>query len=426
MTTLIYFETDICAGNMIYEKLIERKIYTDKIKGFFDKEQIKIITGIRRCGKSGILNLVVQEAKRHTDEEHIIYINFEDSEFDDIVSYKELNKYIKERMKDDGRYYIFLDEVQAVTGWEKAVNSLRLKNTDIYISGSNSRLLSEEMATLLAGRYVAFEARTLSFEEFILFRKESGIVEENLYGMYDMLEKYIRRGGFPLLSVFSFTDEQARQIISDIHTSVVHKDVVGRYKVKNAPLLNRVIAFIFDNVGRIVSIRKITDYLKSNGTVADFETISNYVGHLEKACIIKKVDKYDVKGKNLLDSNDKYYLADHSLQYAVRGMKRTNLPGILENIVHNDLVRRGYKVCSGRVGTKEIDFIAENIDGEKVYVQVCTEYGNEGTMEREFSPLEQIKDHYPKYVVTMDTHWKEDRNGVAGIHLSDFLLKEAL
>jgi len=407
-------------------KYIERKVYTEKIKGFFDKEPIKIITGIRRCGKSGILNLVVQEAMRHTDEEHIIFINFEDSEFDDIVSYKELNRYIKERMKDDGRYYIFLDEVQAVTGWEKAVNSLRLKNTDIYITGSNSHLLSGEMATLLAGRYVAFEIGTLSFEEFIFFRKESGIVEENQYGRYDMLEKYIRTGGFPLLSVVSFTDEQARQIISDIHTSAVHKDVVKRYKVKNAPLLERVIAFVFDNVGRIVSIRKITDYLKSSGVAADFKTISTYVGHLEKACIIKKADKYDIKGKNLLDSNDKYYLADHSLQYAVRGMKKTNLPGILENIVHNDLVRRGYKVCSGRVGTKEVDFIAENIDGEKVYVQVCTEYGSEGTTEREFSPLEQIKDHYPKYVVTMDTLWKEDRNGVAGIHLNNFLLKETL
>ena len=427
MKTMIYLKRDIFLKVADMEKLIEREIYTSKIKGFIDKEPVKIITGIRRCGKSGILKLIRQEVMRTTDDDHIIFINFEESEFDEIASYKDLNRYVAGRMKDDGRYYLFLDEIQRVDEWEKAVNSLRLKNTDIYITGSNSKLLSGEMATLLSGRYVSFDAGTLSFEEFISFRKESGLIEETQYGRYALLDDYIRIGGFPMLSTVRFTDEQARQVVSDIQSSVVLKDVVARYKIKNSPLLERIISFLYDNVGRFVSCRKIADHLKSNGGGADFETISSYIGYLEGAYVIKRVIRYDVKGKRLLESNDKYYLADHSLQYAVRDMKMTNMPGVLENIVHNDLVRRGYKVYVGKMGTKEIDFVAERINGsDKVYVQVCMRYGSIETIDREFSPLEDIKDHYPKYVVTMDTYWNEDRNGVIGIHLNDFLLKKSL
>jgi predicted AAA+ superfamily ATPase len=405
-------------------KLIKRKVYTDKIKDFLDKEQIKIITGVRRCGKSEILKLVKQEALKITDESHIIFINFEDSEFDDIKTYKELNKHIADKMKDDKKYYIFLDEIQMVGAWEKAVNSLRLKNTDIYITGSNSQLLSGELATLLAGRYVAFEVNTLSFSEFIHFRAEFLIMEKP----DNQIDEYIRIGGFPLLSTVKYSDSQIRQIVTDIQSSAVLKDVVARNKIKNIPLLERIIAFIYDNVGNLVSIRKIADYLKSNGGGADFETISSYVGYLEKACIIKKVSRFDIKGKKLLESNDKFYLADHSLQYAVRDMKRTNLPGILENIVYNELIRRDYKVYVGKMSkndNREIDFVAEKINGgERVYIQVCTEYGSKETMDREFTPLTEIKDHYPKYVVTLDRFWQENRNGVVGIHLKDFLLKE--
>lgn len=422
-------------------RLIERKIYTDKIKGFFDKEQIKIITGIRRSGKSEILKLLKNEALKITDEQHIIFINFEDADFDEIKTYKELNKYISEKMKDDKKYYVFLDEIQMVENWEKAVNSLRLKNTDIYITGSNSQLLSGELSTLLAGRYVSFEVNTLSFSEFMNFRRQCGIRKETDFAedisypknrkimvqKEDELDEYIRIGGFPLLSTSNFTDEQARQIVADIQSSAVLKDVVARNKIKNVPLLERIIAFLYDNVGNLVSMRKISDYLKSNGGGTDFETVSSYVGYLEKACIIKKVSRYDIKGKKLLESNDKFYLADHSLQYAIRDMKRTNLPGILENIVYNELIRRDYKVYVGKLDTKEIDFVAEKINGgEKVYVQVCTEFGSQETIDREFSPLTEIKDHYPKYVVTLDKYWKEDRNGVSGIHLKDFLLKEII
>ncbi|MCL2711965.1 MAG: ATP-binding protein [Methanomassiliicoccaceae archaeon] len=404
---------------------IERRIYTEKIKGFFDKEQVKVITGIRRSGKSEILKLVRNDALKVTDDEHIIFINFEDAEFDDIVSYKELNRYVADRMKDDKRYFIFLDEIQRVDGWEKAVNSLRLKNTTIHITGSTSRLLSGELATLLAGRYVAFEVSTLSFEEFVRFRKECNITSDTGGNGSDELDAYITIGGFPTLSTNRYTLEQSRMVVADIQSSAVLKDVITRNNIKNVPLLNRIISFIYDNVGRQVSIRKMTDHMKSTGNGADHETVSSYVGYLEGGCIIKKVSRYDIKGKKLLESNDKYYLADHSLQYAVRDMKRTNLPGILENIVHNELVRRGYTVHVGKMNTKEIDFVAERVNGsEKIYVQVCTEFGSPETVDREFSPLISIKDNYPKYVVTLDRYWKEDIQGVRGIHLKDFLLKE--
>ncbi|MCL2148608.1 MAG: ATP-binding protein [Methanomassiliicoccaceae archaeon] len=409
------------------ERLIARDVYTDRIRGFIDKEPIKIITGVRRSGKSGILGLVREEVMKSADEGHIISINFEDSEFDDIVSYKELNRYVAGRMEDGGRYYLFLDEIQDVRHWEKAVNSLRLKNTDIYVTGSNSRLLSGEMATLLAGRYVSFEVGTLSFEEFVRFREGSGLSGEPGRYRYGLLDDYIRTGGFPMLSTVGFTEEQARQVVSDIQSSIVLKDVVSRYKVKNAPLLRKIVSFIYDNVGSFVSIRKIADHLKSNGGGGDFDTVSRYVGYLEDAYAIKRVGKYDIRGRRLLDCNDKFYLADHSLLYAVRDMKRANIPGILENIVHNDLVRRGYTVYAGSIGTKEVDFVAERINsGEKVYVQVCMEYGSAETMDREFSSLEAVRDHYPKYVVTTDTYWQENRNGVMGIHLNDFLLKKSL
>jgi predicted AAA+ superfamily ATPase len=403
------------------KKRVERDRYTNMIKGFLGKEQIKIITGIRRSGKSEILQLLKHEALRISDEKHVISINFEDFEFDDIVSYKELHRFVTSKMKDDKKYFIFLDEIQMVADWEKAVNSLRLKNTDIYITGSNSRLLSGELATLLAGRYVAFNVNTLSFSEFIDFRKEYKL------GDYD-IDSFIKIGGFPLLSTGKFSDSEIRQIVTDIQSSAILKDVVARNKIKNVPLLERIIAFLYDNVGNLVSIRKIVDYLKSNNGVGEHETVSSYVGFLEEACIIKKVPRYDIKGKKLLESNDKYYLADHSLQYAIRDMKRSNFGGILENIVYNELFGRNYKVYVGKMSktdNREIDFVAEKINGgERIYVQVCTAFSSDETLDREFTPLTEIKDHYPKYVVTLDNYWQEDRNGVSGIHLKDFLLKE--
>ena len=411
------------------EKPIERKVYTDTIKGFVGCEQIKVITGVRRCGKSEILKLLKLELLKNTDESHIIFLNFEDYENVDLLEPKVLHTYITDRIKDDKTYYIFFDEIQKVKEWENVVASLRLRNTDIYVTGSNAQLLSSELATNIAGRYISFDIYPLSFQEFINFRIISGI-EKDSNNLDKLLGDYIKIGGFPILSNNNYSQDRARKIVADIHASAVLKDVVERKKVKNVPLLQRIIAFIYDNVGKLVSLNKLVNYLKSNGGGANFDVISNYVSFLESACIIKKAPRYEIRGKKLLESNDKYYLADHSLQYAVRGMIGENTPGILENIVFNELIRRGYKVFVGKMSkddAREIDFVAEKNEGsEKIYVQVCYHYGFDKTKDREFSPLTEIQDNFPKYVVAYDLFAGDNINGVIGIKLQDFLLKESL
>jgi predicted AAA+ superfamily ATPase len=392
------------------------------IKGFFDTHDlIKVITGVRRSGKSELLKLIELEALKVTDREHIIYINFEDIDSIHLRESKPLHDFITSHIKDEKKYFLLFDEIQEVKEWEIAVNSLRLRNTDIYITGSNSKLLSGELATHIAGRYVAFEIYPLSYKEFVQFRNECGLQNDSLHD-------YVSLGGFPAISTNNYAVEQARKLVQDIHASAVLKDVVTRNKIKNVALLEKIIDYVYDNIGNLLSIRNIEAYLKNNGG-GSFETISNYISFLENACIISKAQRYEIKGKRLLESNDKYYLADHSLQYVMRDMKKTNISGILENVVYNELIRRGYKVYIGKMSNtdnREIDFVAEKNNGdEKLYVQVCYEYGTKETMDREFTPLTEIKDHYPKYVVTLDNLWNENRNGVAGIHLKDFLLKES-
>ncbi|GHV93811.1 ATPase [Spirochaetia bacterium] len=407
--------------------MLERTNYIEDLKGYIDKPLIKVITGIRRCGKSSLLLLFQEAILARTDKSHIIYLNFEDSEFDSILTYKNLNTYITAKITDSKRYYIFLDEIQIVENWEKSVNSLRLKNTDIYITGSNSRLLSSELATLLAGRYVSFHLYTLSFAEFVDFRKQSGLSAAGSDEIIDLdkeLDAFIETGGFPLLSVNSFTQREKRQIVSDIHSSAVLRDVVQRNGIRNTQLLEKIIAFLYDNAGNPVSLKKIADYLKSQKRTADFETVYNYITYLENAFIIYKAPRYDIKGKRLLETTEKYYLADHSLQYAVRDMRQENISGILENIVFMELVRRGYRVYVGKLETKEVDFVAEKINGTgTLYIQVCLNFSNPETKEREFSPLRAIKDHWPKMVITLDKYWQTEEQGVMGIHLKDFLLR---
>jgi predicted AAA+ superfamily ATPase len=410
-------------------KVIERKIYTDEIKGFIDVEQLKVITGMRRSGKSQILKLFIDDLEKKADVNHIIYINFESSEFDSIITYKELNAYIESKMTDEKRYYIFLDEIQDVENWEKSVNSLRLRNTDIYITGSNSKLLAGELSTLLSGRYLEFKIYPLSFKEFMEFRNTFGISTNDID---KELDAYINMGGFPLVSTGSFTFDQAKHIVADIHASAVLKDVVKRHKIKNTDLLEKIIAFIYDNLGNPTSLRKIAEYLKSQKrSGADLDTISNYLSYLQEACIIYKSPRYDVNGKRLLESNEKYYIADHMLQYAVRDKRSDKVQGVLENIVYLELLRRGYRVSIGRLNAvknteKEIDFVAEKESkSEKIYLQVCMEYSSsQKTREREFAPLKEIRDNYPKYVVTLDKFWECNDEGIKGIHLKDFLLLE--
>jgi len=406
------------------EKTIVRPIFLNEIKGFIDAPVVKIITGIRRSGKTELLKMVRDELQKRTDDAHIIYMNFEDMDFEDIASSKELNAYLKSKMLDDKRYYILLDEIQLVANWEKSVNALRLKNADIYVTGSNSRLMSEELATLLGGRTVSFRTTTLSFAEFIEFRKESGISTGN---KDSELDAYIAIGGFPMLSVRKYTETEARKLVKDINSTALLKDIVVRHRLRQPQLLDRLVAFLYDNVGSFVSIRGVVQYLKSQGRGTDPETIENYIKYLEDAFIIKAAPRYDVKGKRLLETNDKFYLGDHSLQYAIRDRRPDKTPGVLENIVFMELVRRGYNVYVGKMNDKEIDFVAEEQDGtRKIYIQVCYEFSSEETYKREFAPLKEIKDNYHKYVVTLDKNWRADDGGVMGIHLRDFLLKDML
>jgi len=329
------------------DKIIERVIYTDKIKGFIGKDVIKLITGIRRSGKSEILKLLKRDVLNLTDSEHIVFINFEDIEFDFIRTYKDLHDYVLSKIKTDKKYYLFFDEIQMVEDWEKAVNSLRLKNTDIYITGSNSKLLSGEFATLLGGRYVQFEIRPLSFAEFLQFRKANDL-KPFYFGVNLSTEKIINKeneidwslslgkyyfddffllGGFPLISTQAFIFDQTVQIVKDINSSIVLKDVVSRNNIKNISLLEKIVAFFYDNVGSIISLRRIAEYIsggEKKKTSTNLETISNYVKYLEAAYIIKKVSRYDIKGKRIFETNDKYYLADHSLAYAFKEVTKVN------------------------------------------------------------------------------------------------------
>jgi len=404
-------------------KTIIRPNYLNQVKEFIGDPHIKIITGLRRSGKSELLKMLRSEIlSRGVDEAHTIFINFEELSTLEMTDHIKLADFILSKMVEDKKYYIFLDEVQIVEQWEKVINGLRLKNTELYITGSNSKLLAGEWATLLGGRVLTFTMHTLSFQEFINFRAENLIMEK------DLIQAYIKFGGFPVLSIMPYSLENAKKIVQDIFNTALYKDVVNRRKIRNVDLLNKIVAFLFDNVGSLTSFKNITSALSTDKRKVDPETVANYVGYLEEAFIVKRAAPYDIKGKQLLDSNGKYYLGDHSLQYSVRGIRPDKVQTVLENIVFKDLLRRGYEVYVGRLGDKEVDFVAEKQDkNEKIYVQVCLEFTNKDVIEREFSPLKSITDNYPKYVVSMD-RFSPDYidDGIVAISLDKFLLKEKL
>ncbi|MDR2266672.1 MAG: ATP-binding protein [Christensenellaceae bacterium] len=439
------------------DEIILRPTYIEQIKAFIDRPFVKIITGLRRSGKSELLKMLAREVLEKTNEAHVIFINFEHTDYGFIKSNEELTAYFKEKMVDGGRYYIFLDEIQRVESWEKTVNSIRLKGADIYITGSNSKIMSDELATILGGRTISFVLHPLSFAEFIDFRKQNGLSYLNSNGTvngdgYDYTEAameaeiaaYIRVGGFPALSIFNYAQSAAEKVVQDINSTALLRDVSIRHEIRMTQLLDRIVAFLYDNVGNLVSLASITNYLKSEKRGGDTETIANYLKYLEDAYIIRRAQRYDIKGKKLLETNNKYYLGDHSLRYALQGFKpNKNIQGILENIVYIELLRRGYTVHVGKIDTaqkakaakdgqsvgqwktaqKEIDFVAEKYS-EKVYVQVCVDFTADTTREREINPLKKVRDNYPKYVVTLSKYCQGDDNGIKSVHLKDFLLKK--
>ena len=330
------------------------------------------------------------------------------------MSAKQMYRDIKEKMTDNERYYLLLDEVQEVSGWEKAVNSLlEDANTDIYVTGSNSKLMSGEISTYLTGRYISIPVYTLSFAEYLEFKKESGHTAKEL------LNEYIRTGGFPIVALGSFDERSAYQIVEGIYSSVITGDITKRHNITNFDLFNRVVKYVVENVGKTFSANAIVKFMKSEGRSLSVESVYNYLEWLEKAFIIYRCRRYDMQGKTVLKTQEKFYLADSSFKYCILGFNPKSVAAMLENLVYFELRRKGYEVYIGKNMNKEIDFVAVQRD-ERIYVQVCRNLPADS--DREIANLLEIKDHYPKYVVTMDEMAAGNVNGVRIIHLADFLL----
>ena len=400
--------------------MYERTLYWDRIHPFIDKPVIKIITGMRRVGKSCILKMIMEKLREeHGSGQHTVYIDKESLDYEVIKNHKELYQHTKREFEHfQGKKYLFVDEIQEIENWEKAINSLFAEGgVDIFITGSNAHLLSSELATLLSGRYIEFQIFPLSFKEFIEFNAKRTQDQVRLF------QEYLKFGGLPAIHYLDLSEEVVYQYISAIYNTILLKDVVKRNNVRNIRLLENLGRYVFDNVGNVFSAKKIADYLKSQRMKVGVETVQNYLGYLTATYAANRVDRYDIKGKRLLELHEKYYLGDIGLRHALLGFREADMAGVLENVVFLELKRRGYRVAIGKLGNREIDFIAEQ-EGRKLYLQVAYLLHSPETIEREFSPLREIKDNYPKVVLSMDTIFGNDFEGIQRIHLVDFLLSD--
>lgn len=397
-----------------------RDLYLTQLIQYRDKPLIKVITGLRRCGKSTLLSLFENHLiENHVAKDHIIRMNFESFEFDEITSYKELHAYIKERLINTrDKHYILLDEVQQVSSWEKVINSFLVDaNVDIYITGSNAYLLSSELSTLLSGRYVEIKMQPLSFKEYLDFTENDK--DRNLQEKFN---QYLKYGGLPTVVDLMDNPNTIGPFLEGIYNTVLIKDVIERNGVRDAALLESILKFIAANIGSIVSTKKISDYLTSSGRKTTSDTIDNYLKMLENAFIIYKANRYDLKGKMFLKTLEKYYIVDMGIRNQLTGLRNTDYGHVLENLVYLELLRRGYDVTIGKVGTLEVDFVATKAD-EKIYYQVSATILDEKTRERELRPLESISDNYPKYILTMDQTVFNDYSGIKVKNIIDFLLE---
>lgn len=395
--------------------MILRPDYIEAVKPFMDAPLVKILTGVRRCGKSTIFEMIRQELlERGIPEDHIVMKKYTEMDIPDTITAKQMYDELVSRVEDDKRYYFLLDEIQEIKGWEKAVNSLlEGMNADIYVTGSNSNLMSSEISTYLTGRYISIPVFTLSFREYLEFKKESTQSYDKL------LEEYIKFGGFPIIALGEYEQQSAYQIVDGIYHTVVSRDIVKRHRINKQDLFDRVVKYVIENMGKTFSVSSISNFLKSENRKVSIESIYNYLRWLEQAFIIFPCERYDMQGKSVLKTQEKYYLADVSFRYALFGYNRKMLDGVMENIVYLELRRRGYDVYVGKNNTKEIDFIAIHKD-EKIYVQVCVQIPENSN--REVGNLMEIRDHYPKYVVTLNEMDVGIENGIRIVHLRDFLL----
>ena len=395
--------------------MLKREIYLSQIRGFYDSNLIKILVGIRRCGKSVILNQIIDELKdKGIQDSHIIYINFEFIEFEDLQDYKKLNTYIKDRIEDEKVYYILLDEIQNVNNFEKVVNSLRasLNNVSIFITGSNSKLLSDEISTVLSGRYVSFNINPLSYKEYTELTGKNPKDEETFWD-------FVKWGGLPNRT--EFTDENnIKAYLHSVFDSIILRDVIDRLGLKDTSLFNLLLQYIVDTTGREFSANNVINYLKSEGRDVSTVTLYTYLDALCKALITRKVYRYDIHGKAVLKTLNKYYMTDLGIAQIKTNNFEINKPFALENVVYNELITKGYNVYIGKTKKGEVDFIA-NKDNQIKYIQVAYLLADEKVIEREFGAFDAINDNYPKYVITLD---KMDfsRNGIIHKNIIDFLL----
>lgn len=403
--------------------MIERKIYLDKIKSFKDKDIIKVLTGIRRSGKSVILKFLIEDFKKNNiKDEQIIYLNFENLKNKNLCNYESLNNFILDKSEKQKKMYLFLDEIQEVEAWEKCINSLKSSDNkfDIYLTGSNAKLLSSELSTYLAGRYIEFKIYPFSFKEFILaYNIEKEIKENDLSILF---KKYIKLGGMPFLYNLDYKQEPSKQYLKDMYKSIIIKDISQRNNIRNIDLLDRIITYLIMNIANTFSATSISKFLKSENRKTSTETILNYIKMCEDAMLIHKVQRNDLIGKKILNIHEKYYISDHGIREALFENNERDINLVLENIIFIELLRRDYNIKIGKLNNLEIDFIATKSDKEKIYIQVAYLLASPETIEREFSVLEKIQDNYTKYVLSLD-NFDMSRNGIIHKNIIDFLLE---
>ena len=399
--------------------MIKRFIYIDQITPFINKPFIKILTGIRRSGKSTIMLMLIDILKEmKVTEDQIFHTKFDSLEYENLTT-KELLNLLKSKLSNNKKTYLLLDEIQEIPGWERAINELydnKEYDVDIYLTGSNSRMLSSEISTYLTGRYVSFEIFPLSFAEYLEFKE---IEQDFSKRFFD----YIQIGGFPAIHANNMEKQNAYSAVSDIYNTIIFTDIVKKNNIRNVDQLERIVKFLFDNIGNTFSAKSIADYLKSQNRKIDVETVYNYLSKLEGAFIIYRCSRYDLQGKEILKTQEKFYLADMALKYCLTGYNDSSISGALENIVYLELRRRGYNVYVGKYKDIEIDFVGEK-QGEKIYIQVAKEINKIQTEKREYENLLLIKDNYPKFVLTVNDLSSGNYEGIMSQHIADWLLEK--
>ncbi|MDR1794768.1 MAG: ATP-binding protein [Erysipelotrichaceae bacterium] len=401
--------------------MILRPTYIDRISSYIDTPFVKILSGVRRCGKSTILNMIADKLReRGVSEEQILIYKLDSLQYESIKTDKRFYNEVKKKLAKDNRTYLFLDEVQEIKDWEKAVNSFMTDfDVDIYVTGSNSRLLSSEISTYLTGRYISFPVYPLSFQEYLTFRENRSVKGETR----QEFARYLRFGGFPAVHLREYSPEEAYTIVKDIYNSTIYTDIVKRHQIRKIDQFERIVRFSFDNIGRTFSAAAIAKYLKSERRSIDNETVMNYLDQLERAFIVHRCLRYDLRGKEILKTLEKFYVCDPAMKYSVLGYTADSVAAMLENIVYLELLRRGYEVFIGQLPDGEIDFVATKLD-RKLYIQISQQILSDNTKQREYRRLKDVSDYYQKYVLRTDDFADGIQDGIRTMHIADFLLSD--